>query len=422
MKILVIGGGGREHALCWRFDKEGHEVLALPGSAGISQHAECIDGKVTDIMAIVACAQERAVDLVVVGPEVPLVLGLADKLREEGIVVFGPSAEGAMLEGSKIYSKRFFQKHGIRSADFVECSDISAAQDAVEKLGGRVVVKADGLAAGKGVVVCSSKTQALDAAREMLVDKRFGDAGTRILIEQRLEGREVSVMAICDGERYEVLASAEDHKAIFDGDEGPNTGGMGTVSPVSWVDDTLLGRIDKEIFDPTIAGLKQEGIDFRGVLYAGLMVSDEGTPWLLEYNVRFGDPETQPVLCRLKGDLGKGLLAAAKGELPAKSMEWDPRTALCVVLTSRGYPASSSHGDRITGLSEAASEEVVVFHAGSAKEGESFVTAGGRVLGVTGLGKSIEDARTAAYHAVSKIHFPGMHFRKDIGIRGEKGN
>ncbi len=421
MKILVIGGGGREHALCWRFQREGHEVFALPGSAGIAEVALCVEGRVDKLETIVDSARKHAVDLVVIGPEVPLVQGLADMLRAEGIRVFGPGAEGAQLEGSKIYSKVFFEKHGIRSAEFVECSSIEEANRALERLGPRVVVKADGLAAGKGVVVCGSKEEAIAAASSMLVDKRFGDAGAKILIEQRLEGRELSLMAICDGHRYEILAGAEDHKAIFDGDVGPNTGGMGTVSPVSWVDDELLSRIRKEIFDPTLAGLRSENIDFRGVLYAGLMVTGDGVPWLLEYNVRFGDPETQPVLRRLQGNLGERLRAAADGNLPDSDMEWDARTAVCVVLSSCGYPESSSHGDVITGINSNDSGDIVTFHAGTKRNGEKLVTAGGRVLAVTALGSSVESARTRVYEAVSNIEFSGMHYRRDIGVRRKKG-
>lgn len=420
MKVLVIGSGGREHALCWRLQQDGHQILALPGSAGMCEVARCLPGSVEDLDGICKCASEEKVDLVVVGPEVPLVAGLADKLRAAGVHVFGPSAKGAQLEGSKVFSKQFFRQYGIRSARFFECESMDAVRGAVAELGERMVVKVDGLAAGKGVVVCDTATEALDAARSMLEEDRFGAAGHAVIIEERLEGREVSVMALCDGSRYELLAQAEDHKAIFDGDRGPNTGGMGTVSPVSWVSDELIERARHEIFDPTVAGLKAEGIDFRGVLYAGLMVDGEGKPWLLEYNVRFGDPETQPVLARMKGDLGAWLKGAAQGQLPAGSIEWDSRVALCVVLASAGYPASSSKGDAITGLADAgAMKDVIVFRAGTKLEGDQEVTHGGRVLGVTALGTDAEAARTRAYAAVSKIQFSGMQFRRDIGARGE---
>lgn len=421
MKILVIGSGGREHALCWRLHQDEHQVFALPGSAGMAEVATCVPGAVDDLDGICKYATESGVDLVVIGPEVPLVMGLADRLRDAGVSVFGPGAKGAQLEGSKVFSKEFFRKYEIRSARFFDCSDLAAANAAIDKLGERMVVKVDGLAAGKGVVVCDSAAQARAAAKMMLEEGAFGSAGSCIVIEERLEGREVSVMALCDGSRYEILAQAEDHKAIFDGDKGPNTGGMGTVSPVSWVTDALIERAAKEIFDPTVAGLKAEGIDFRGVLYAGLMVDSEGRPWLLEYNVRFGDPETQPVLARMKGNLGTWLAGAANGKLPDASLEWDPRVALCVVLASAGYPESSSRGDRITGIADAtAMKDVFVFRAGTKMEGEDELTNGGRVLGVTALGDGAGAARDLAYAAVARIHFKGMQYRHDIGRRGEQ--
>ena len=420
MKILVIGSGGREHALCWRLNHDGHEVLALPGSPGMKSVSTCVSGAVSDLAGVVKTAQETKVDLVVVGPEVPLVEGLADRLRKVGIATFGPSAEAAKMEGSKRYSKRFFARHGIASARFFECSTRAQVMAAVAELGHRTVVKADGLAAGKGVVVCSTAEEALQAGVEMLEEGRFGDAGQRIVVEERLEGREVSIMALCDGERYEVLAAAEDHKAIYDGDRGPNTGGMGTVSPPSWVTEELLERTRREIFDRTLAGLQADGIDFRGVLYAGLMVDTQGKPWLLEYNVRFGDPETQPVLVRMKSDLGAWLAGAANGELPSGHIEWNSQAAACVVLASAGYPETSSTGDPITGITKAnALEDVVVFHAGTAAHKNGFATAGGRVLGVTALGQDANEAAANAYLAVKQIDFEGMQFRRDIGTRGK---
>lgn len=420
MKILVIGSGGREHALCWRLCRDGHSVFAMPGSVGMSDVATCVPGDADDLDGICQYATAEEVELVVVGPELPLVLGLADRLREAGVPVFGPGAKGAELEGSKVFSKAFFEKYNIRSARFFECSTMEAAEIAIAKLGERMVVKVDGLAAGKGVVVCDSAAEARGAAKSMLEEMAFGAAGSSVVVEERLEGREVSVMALCDGSNYEILAQAEDHKAIFDGDKGPNTGGMGTVSPVSWVGSTLIERAAKEIFDPTLLGLKAEGIDFRGVLYAGLMVDADGAPWLLEYNVRFGDPETQPVLARLKGDLGLWLAGAAAGKLPEGSLEWDERVALCVVLASAGYPKSSSKGDVITGLADAgALDDVVVFRAGTKLVGTQELTDGGRVLGVTALGADVRAARAQAYAAVAKIDFKGMQYRQDIGVRGE---
>ena len=416
MKILIVGSGGREHALAWRLANGGHAVIAAPGNPGIATVATCHDVKVGDLDGQVALARREGVDLVVVGPEAPLVAGLADRLRAEGIPTFGPSAAGARLEGSKVFAKELFARHGIPTAPFRACATVAEADAAIADLGGGVVVKADGLAAGKGVYVCDDAGEARAAARALLEERRLGAAGERILIEQKLAGREVSVLALTDGARLEVLAPAEDHKTIFDGDRGPNTGGMGTVSP-AWVPDEVLGRIVREVLEPTVRGLAAEGIDYRGVLYAGLMVGADGTPWTLEYNCRFGDPETQPVMARLGGDLGVVLAGAAAGAMPAGAITWDARTAVCVVLAAAGYPDTPRTGDPIRGLDEIG-DDVVVFHAGTAARDGRIVTAGGRVLGVTALGDGVAAARERAYDAVSRIHFDGMQFRRDIGARG----
>ncbi|MBZ0233700.1 MAG: phosphoribosylamine--glycine ligase, partial [Deltaproteobacteria bacterium] len=309
MKILVVGSGGREHALAWRLAQSGHTVVAAPGNPGMEAVATCVPVKVMDLDGQVKVAVEHAVELVVVGPEAPLCAGLADRLRATGVPTFGPGADGARLEGSKAFSKALFARHGIRTAAFQVCTTVEDADRAIDALaaiavpaGSGVVVKADGLAAGKGVVVADDVAEARAAARAML-DGRFGDAGAKLVIEQRISGREVSVLALTDGERLEVLAPAEDHKTLLDGDRGPNTGGMGTVSP-AWIDDATLARVKAEVLEPTVRGLAAEGIDYRGVLYAGLMIDATGAPWLLEYNCRFGDPETQPVMARLRGDLG----------------------------------------------------------------------------------------------------------------------
>ncbi|MCB9563549.1 MAG: phosphoribosylamine--glycine ligase [Kofleriaceae bacterium] len=418
MKILVIGGGGREHALVWRLARDGHAVIAAPGNPGIEALAPCHPVAVGDLDGLVALASAEAVDLVVVGPEAPLVAGLADRLRAAGVPTFGPSASGARLEGSKVFSKQLFARHGIPTAAFEVCATVAEADAAIARLGGDVVVKADGLAAGKGVVVCSDPDQARAAARDMLEAHRFGASGDRLVIERKLPGREVSILALTDGVRLEVLAPAEDHKTIFDGDRGPNTGGMGTVSP-AWVSDDVVARIRREVLEPTVRGLAAEGIDYRGVLYAGLMVGDDGTPWCLEYNCRFGDPETQPVLARLQGDLGALLAGAAAGAMPEGTLAWDPRAAVCVVLAAAGYPASPRTGDPIDGLDDPAlaGDDVVVFHAGTARRDGRLVTAGGRVLGVTALGDGVEAARRRAYDAVARIRFDGMQLRRDIGAR-----
>jgi phosphoribosylamine--glycine ligase len=381
MKILVIGSGGREHALVWRLAQNGHEVLATPGNPGIEEVARCVPVPVGEILT------------------------------------FGPVAAGARLEGSKAFSKQFFAKHGIPTARFHVASSVADADAAIDVLGdtgGGVVVKADGLAAGKGVVVAADAAQARAAAREMLEAKRFGDAGRTVIVEERIVGREVSILALTDGKVLEVLPTVEDHKTIFDGDTGPNTGGMGTVSP-AWASDELVGRITREILEPTVRGLAADGIDYRGVLYAGVMVDRAGAPWLLEYNCRFGDPETQPIMARTVGDLGAVLAGAARGELPRGGLAWDARIAVCVVVAAAGYPQHVRTGDPIE--IPAVGEGVVVFHAGTTRDRGRLVTAGGRVVGVTALGVSVEQARDRAYRVVDAIELDGKQARRDIGAR-----
>jgi len=418
MKILVVGSGGREHALAWQLARSGHAVIAAPGNPGIAEIAACHDIKVGDLDGQVALAVRERVDLVVVGPEAPLVAGLADRLRAAGVPTFGPGADGARLEGSKVFTKELFARHGIPTAAFAACASLAEADAAIARLGGNVVVKADGLAAGKGVYVCYDAAEARAAARALLEERRLGDAGARIVIERKIRGREVSILALTDGERLEVLAPAEDHKTIFDGDRGPNTGGMGTVSP-AWITDAMIARIVRDVLEPTVRGLAAEGIDYRGVLYAGLMIDDDGVPWTLEYNCRFGDPETQPVMARLRGDLGAVLAGAAAGAMPVGGLDWDPRTAVCVVLAAAQYPDTPRTGDPITGLDQLATgDDLVVFHAGTARKDGALVTAGGRVLGVTALGDGVTAARRRAYDAVARIHFDGMQLRRDIGARG----
>lgn len=419
MKILVVGSGGREHALAWRLARSGHTIVVAPGNPGMEAVATCVPAvKVMDQDGQVKVALEHAVELCVVGPEAPLCAGLADRMRAAGVPTFGPGLDGARLEGSKAFSKELFARHGIRTAAFRVCTTADEAERAVDELTGAdgVVVKADGLAAGKGVVVADDAAEAKAAARAML-DGRFGEAGARLVIEQRIRGREVSLMALTDGERLEVLAAAEDHKTLYDGDRGPNTGGMGTVSP-TWVSDALLARIRDEVLAPTVRGLAAEGIDYRGVLYAGLMIDGDGTPWLLEYNCRFGDPETQPVMARLQGDLGEVLLGAATGALTPGALGWDPRAAVCIVVAAAGYPESPRAGDTIGGLDAVADmTDVIVFHAGTARKDGAIVSAGGRVLGVTAIGDDFAAARARAYAAVERIELAGKQFRTDIGAR-----
>ena len=417
MKILVVGSGGREHALVWRLAQAKHQLVAAPGNPGIEALARCVAIPVDDHEALVRLALDEGVDLVVVGPEAPLVAGLANRLRAVGMPTFGPSAEGARLEGSKVFSKQFFARHRIPTAPFEVVTSVAEADAAIARLAasGGIVVKADGLAAGKGVVVAADPAEARAAAREMLEARRFGDAGATLVIEQKIVGREVSVLALTDGHRVEVLPAVEDHKTIFDGDRGPNTGGMGTVSP-AWITDPVGLRIRTEILEPTVRGLVADGIDYRGVLYAGVMVDPAGAPYLLEYNCRFGDPETQPIMARMRGDLGAVLHGAARGEMPIGALAWDARVAVCVVIAAAGYPASVRSGDPIRGLD--ALDDVVVFHAGTARgEDGTLVSAGGRVLGVTALGISVEQARTKAYAAVERIELEGKQFRRDIGAR-----
>ncbi|HEU0031575.1 MAG TPA: phosphoribosylamine--glycine ligase [Kofleriaceae bacterium] len=416
MKILVVGSGGREHALVWRLTESGHTVVAAPGNPGIEAIARCVPVAVDDHQGILALALHEQVDFVVVGPEAPLVAGLADVLSAQNVPAFGPRAQGAQLEGSKAFSKQFFARHRIPTAPFDIARTVPEADAAIERLselGGGIVVKADGLAAGKGVVVAATAAEARAAAREML-QGRFGPAGATLVIEHQIVGREVSVLALTDGHRLEMLPPVEDHKTIFDGDRGPNTGGMGSVSP-AWVSDAAVARIKHEILEPTVRGLAADGIDYRGVLYAGVMVDPAGAPYLLEYNCRFGDPETQPIMARMRGDLGAVLFGAARGEMPLGALAWDARVAVCVVVAAAGYPGTPRTGDVINGLD--ALEDVVVFHAGTTRRDGTLVSAGGRVLGVTALGISVDQARAKAYAAVDQIELAGKQVRRDIGMR-----
>ena len=417
MKILVVGSGGREHALAWRLAETGHEVIAAPGNPGIAAVGRCAKISMDAHEAQTKLALDEGVDLVVVGPEAPLVEGLADRMRAAGLAVFGPGAKGAQLEGSKVFSKQFFAKHRIPTAPFAIATSSSEAEGAIDRLctASGVVVKADGLAAGKGVVVAATAAEAKAAAKDMLEARRFGAAGATVVVEQRIAGREVSVMALTDGRHLEVLPSAEDHKTIFDGDKGPNTGGMGTVSP-AWISDSLAYRIRTELLEPTLRGLAADGVEYRGVLYAGVMVDEAHAPYLLEYNCRFGDPETQPIMARMRGDLGAVLHGAARGEMPVGALAWDARVAVCVVVAAAGYPESPRTGDPIAGLDGVS--DVVVFHAGTARRDDgTLVSSGGRVLGVTALGLGLEQARAKAYAAVDRIELAGKQVRRDIGAR-----
>jgi phosphoribosylamine---glycine ligase len=418
MKILVIGQGGREHALAWKLAQSPRvsEVLCAPGNAGTARDAQNVDIQATDVERLVKFAKAERVDLTVVGPEAPLVAGIVDAFEQAGLLIFGPSKKAAELEGSKAFSKELMRQAKVPTADYRLFRDHQEATAWVEDRSERpLVVKADGLAAGKGVTVCATKAEAIDAIRRTMLEKEFGPAGDRIVVEEFLEGQEASILAIVDGSTIVPLEAAQDHKRAYDDDRGPNTGGMGAYSPTPLVTHELLDRVVEKILIPTVHTMKKLGRPFRGVLYAGLMITGQG-PKVLEYNVRFGDPEVQPVLMRLKSDLVEVLLAAAKGKLSAlPPLEWDPRPSVCVVMASEGYPGKYEKGRPIRGLDAADRlPDVKVFHAGTAKLGDQVVTDGGRVLGVTALGDNIAHAKLRAYQAVKPIRWDGAWCRKDI--------
>jgi phosphoribosylamine--glycine ligase len=424
MDILVIGSGGREHAMCAALarSKRQPKLFCAPGNAGIAQLAECVSITAEDIPGLVQWCKEHKPNLVVVGPEVPLCMGLADELIKEGFQVFGPTKDGAQLEGSKDYTKELLVKNAIPTAKAATFSDLTAALAYVRKEGAPIVIKADGLAAGKGVTVCETLDQAEAALQEAMGKKVFGEAGNKIVIEEFLEGEEASVLAFVDGETILPMPSAQDHKRVYDGDKGPNTGGMGAYSPAPVVTGKLNADILEKILKPTVAALGKRGIVYKGVLYAGLMITKDG-PKVIEYNCRFGDPETQVVLPRLKTDFVNICMAVAQGKLSHLKIEWDERPAACVVMASRGYPGSYPKGKEIRGLEKAARvPEAYVYHAGTALEGGRIVTSGGRVLCVTGVGSDIRAAVETAYRGVVEISFEGAHYRKDIAWRALKAN
>jgi len=418
MNILVIGSGGREHALCWKI-KQSPKVKRLycaPGNGGIAGIAECVDIKVDDVELLLQFALRKQIDLTIVGPEVSLVSGIVDAFAQKGLKIFGPSKAAAELEGSKVFSKEFMHRRNIPTALYKVFDDSSLALDFLSEAQFPLVIKADGIAAGKGVYVCSDSAQAKIAIDEIMVKKIFGDAGNKIVIEECLQGPEVSVLAICDGKHFFVLPTAQDHKRIFDDDLGPNTGGMGTFSPSPLVTVEVLDQIINRIIEPTIRGMYQEGNPFKGVLFAGLMLTPDG-PKALEYNVRFGDPETQSILPRLLTDIVEVFLAACDGRLHEIKVKWDEQACVCVVIASGGYPGKYQNGFAIKGIEEIKDPETFVFHAGTKNDGGILVTNGGRVLGVTALGRSLEAAATKAYNAVGQIEFDHMFFRRDIASK-----
>jgi len=416
MNVLVIGAGGREHALCWKI-KQSPKVKRLycaPGNGGIAGIAECVDIKVDDVELLLQFALRKQIDLTIVGPELSLVSGIVDAFVQKGLKIFGPSKAAAQLEGSKVFAKEFMQRRHIPTAGYKVFEDASEAVDHLKEAKFPLVVKADGIAAGKGVYVCADLKQAKTAIDEIMVQKIFNDAGIRVVIEECLQGPEVSVLAVCDGKHFIVLPTAQDHKRIFDDDLGPNTGGMGTFSPSPLVPIEVLDTIITQIIEPSIRGMYQEGTPFKGVLFAGLMLTADG-PKALEFNVRFGDPETQSILPRLQSDIVDMFLAACDGRLHEIKAKWDEQACVCVVIASGGYPGKYQNGFPIQGLREIKDEETYVFHAGTKNDGGILVTHGGRVLGVSALGRNLEAARTKAYNAVSKIEFEHMFFRRDIG-------
>jgi len=419
MKVLVVGGGGREHALVWKIAQSPllEAVYSAPGNAGTGEHAERVDIGAEDVDGLLDFARDRGIDLTVVGPEAPLVAGIVDRFAEAGLHAFGPGKEAAQLEGSKVFAKQLMRQAQVPTAEFRVFDDPDLAHDYLDSQGAPIVVKADGLAAGKGVLVCQSIDQAHQAVDAIMVDRRFGEAGRLVIIEECLAGEEASILALTDGKTIYPLPSSQDHKAACDGDQGPNTGGMGAYSPAPVVTAEMEERITREILVPVLHALRVRGVRYRGVIYAGLMIGPGG-PRVLEFNVRFGDPETQPILMRLKSDLVPALQAVVEGRLQGVSLEWDDRPAVCVVMASGGYPGSYEKGKPIAGLEDAAGmDDVVVFHAGTAKDDGRVVTNGGRVLGVTALGKTVAEAKARAYGAVAKIHFDGAYCRSDIADR-----
>jgi phosphoribosylamine--glycine ligase len=418
MRVLIVGAGAREHALAWRLSQDdGVDVIGAPGNAGIAAIGRTASIDPTDADQVVLLAKKESADLVVVGPEAPLVAGVVDALREHGIDAFGPDREAAQLEGSKIFSKEFMARHDIPTAGFAVFDDPDAATRYIEEAQRPLVVKADGLAAGKGVIVAANAAEAIAGVDRIMREREFGDAGDRVLIEECLVGEEVSYHVVSDGERFIPLAPAQDHKRAFDGDQGPNTGGMGAYSPPPVVTAEVEQKIIDRVIEPTLRGMAEEGRPFRGALFVGLMIVD-GEPMVLEYNTRFGDPECQTLMTRWKGSVMPLIRGSARGDFGDLSLEWEAPASLCVVLASGGYPGRYEKGKPITGLEAAgALPQVTVFHAGTALDGDTVITSGGRVLSVTAIGETIDEAAERAYAAVDEIDFEGKQLRRDIGWR-----
>ncbi|HEY5654867.1 MAG TPA: phosphoribosylamine--glycine ligase [Woeseiaceae bacterium] len=421
MKVLVIGNGGREHALAWKCAQSDQvsAVLVAPGNAGtaLEPGVQNVAVAADDIEGLIALAKSADIGLTIVGPEAPLVAGVVDAFNAEGLACFGPCAAAAQLEGSKAFTKAFLQRHAIPTAAYASFTVLDEALAYIQKVGAPIVVKADGLAAGKGVIIARTVAEAEAAARDMLAENRFGDAGACIVVEEFLEGEEASFIVVTDGHNVVPMATSQDHKARDDGDTGPNTGGMGAYSPAPVVTPDMERRIMDTVIGPTIRGLQQDGIPYLGFLYAGLMITADGTPKVLEFNCRFGDPETQPIMMRLQSDLAALCLATINGELGHQEIGWDERCALGVVMAAGGYPERYDKGKVISGLPEVAGEDVKVFHAGTALSNGEVVTSGGRVLCVVGLGHTVAEAQKTAYEQAAKIQWDGAFYRSDIGYR-----
>jgi len=422
LKVLVVGGGGREHALVWKLSQssEVEKIYCAPGNGGIGQLAECIPIKATDVASLLKFAKDEEIDFTVVGPEAPLAEGIVDVFAKEGLKIFGPTKEGARIETSKVFAKTLMWKYGVPTAEGEVFDDPEVAKVYLTLADFPLVVKADGLAAGKGAIICETYEEAVEAVDLIMVQKKFGDAGNRIIIEECLEGEEASIIGITDGENFIPLVPSQDHKPVFDGDVGPNTGGMGAYTPAPVVNEKLQTKIFDQVLGPIIQGLKAEGISYRGVIYAGLMINGEDI-WVLEFNARFGDPETQAILPLMESDLLPLLMAASEGDLSGVEVKWRDGAAVCVVIASGGYPGEYQKGKEIHGLEALGGEkDIIVFHAGTKRVDGKFITDGGRVLGVTAVGSDIRDAIERCYRAVEKIEFENMHYRRDIGQKALK--
>lgn len=415
MRILVIGGGGREDAIIWKLfqSPKAEKIYCIPGNGGIEELAECIPGKVEDIESLVNFAKDNQIDMTIVGPELPLTLGIVDTFEKEGLKIFGPHKKAAQLEGSKAYAKSFMEKYNIPTAQCIDCKNKEEAYSALEKFNYPIVIKADGLACGKGVIIAQNNQEARKCISEMMIEKIFGDAGKRIIIEEFLEGREISLLAFLDFNTLVPMVTAQDYKRALDNDQGLNTGGMGAVSPSPIESKELQERIYKRILSPTFEGIKKEGLEYRGVLYFGLMITKDG-PKLLEYNVRFGDPETQAILPRLDSDLMDIIMNSMEDRLSHREINWKDENVVTITLTSGGYPQTYKKGKVIAGLDK--KSNAIIFHGGTIKKEGFYYTNGGRVLNITALDTSIDKAAEKVYRTIDNIYFDGMHYRKDIGL------